>query len=72
MVGDAMATQHAMSGRTGPHLMPAVFDHDRAMALDSLRSLAEIPGDVVVPSHGPAFNGSPAEAIARAFAASGG
>ena len=67
LVGDAMATAHLMSGLTGPHLLPAVFDHDRPRALESLRRLVPRAADVVVPSHGPAFRGSPAEAIGRAF-----
>ena len=67
MVGDALATAHLMSGLTGPHLLPAVFDHDRPQSLESVRSLAVLPADVVVPSHGPVYRGSPAEAVGQAF-----
>jgi glyoxylase-like metal-dependent hydrolase (beta-lactamase superfamily II) len=67
LVGDALTTGHAMSGLTGPHLMPAVFDHDRARALESVRGLATVAAEVVVPSHGPVFRGSPATAVEQAL-----
>jgi len=59
-VGDALTTRHVLTGRTGPG--PAPFTDDPAEALASLDRLAGLDADWVLPGHGPAFHGSPAEA----------
>jgi glyoxylase-like metal-dependent hydrolase (beta-lactamase superfamily II) len=63
IVGDAFATGHATSGREGPQLMPAFFDHDRDKAKASLAKLEVLPADVVIPGHGRPYRGTPAEAV---------
>jgi glyoxylase-like metal-dependent hydrolase (beta-lactamase superfamily II) len=68
VMGDALSTGHPMTGLSGPHLMDPAFDHDRPRAEQSLRALTPVAADVVVPSHGPVYRGTPARAIATAFA----
>lgn len=67
LAGDALMTGHALVGRPGPQLMPAYFDHDPAQAHASLARLRDLAADVVVPGHGPAFRGTPAQAVDRAL-----
>lgn len=67
VMGDAMSTGHPMTGRSGPQLMDAAFDHDRPRALASLRSLLPVPAEVVVPAHGPVYRGTPESAITAAL-----
>jgi glyoxylase-like metal-dependent hydrolase (beta-lactamase superfamily II) len=67
VVGDAFATGHALSSRSGPQLLPAFFDHDRDRAVASLEALRSLPADVVVAGHGPPFRGTPAEAVRQAL-----
>ncbi len=67
LVGDALVTGHPMSPVSGPQLIPAVFNHDHDRARASLRALAAVPAEVVVPSHGPAFRGTPGDAVRAAF-----
>jgi glyoxylase-like metal-dependent hydrolase (beta-lactamase superfamily II) len=69
LAGDALMTGHALVRTPGPQLLPSFFNHDDEAALASLRLLSELPADVVVPGHGPAFTGSPAEAVVAAVAA---
>lgn len=68
LTGDALATGHATSTVDGPQLLPRMFHHDEAAAVASLEALRGLPGDVVVPGHGPTFRGSPADAVERALA----
>ncbi len=68
LVGDALMTGHAMTERTGPQLLPALFNADQAQARSSLERLRDLPAGVVVPGHGAAFTGSPAQAVAQALA----
>jgi glyoxylase-like metal-dependent hydrolase (beta-lactamase superfamily II) len=66
LVGDVIATYGVTSGRPGPQLSP--FSEDPAQALTSLSRLEPVDARHVLPGHGPAFVGSPAEAVARARA----
>ncbi len=66
-VGDALTTRHVLTGRTGPQ--PAPFTDDPAEALASLARLDALDADWVLPGHGPAFAGSPADAAAGVRAA---
>jgi glyoxylase-like metal-dependent hydrolase (beta-lactamase superfamily II) len=68
LVGDALATGHAVSGREGPQMMPEFFDHDREQARRSLSALEPLAADVIVPGHGLPWRGTPAEAVRRALA----
>jgi glyoxylase-like metal-dependent hydrolase (beta-lactamase superfamily II) len=67
LAGDALCTEHALSPRRGPQVLPAPFQHDLAGARQALAALAELPADVVVPGHGPAFRGSAREAVQLAL-----
>jgi glyoxylase-like metal-dependent hydrolase (beta-lactamase superfamily II) len=69
LVGDALTTDHALVHVPGPQLLPAFFNHDNEQALASLQTLSDLDADVVLPGHGPAFSGSPADAVAAAVAA---
>lgn len=69
LAGDALMTEHALVHAPGPQLLPGFFNHDNAKARDSLGVLAGLSADVVVPGHGPAFRGTPAEAVAAALEA---
>jgi glyoxylase-like metal-dependent hydrolase (beta-lactamase superfamily II) len=46
-----------------------MFNHDEAANLASLRALAGLGADVLLPGHGPAYRGSPLSAVERALAA---
>ena len=67
LAGDALMTDHALAGSAGPQLLPEFFNTDQQRARDSLERLRPLSGDVVVPGHGPAFTGSPAQAVALAL-----
>ncbi len=69
LVGDALMTEHALVRTPGPCLLPSFFNLDDEQALASLQKLSDLAADVVVPGHGPAFVGSPADAVAAALGA---
>ncbi len=69
LAGDALMTAHATTAHIGPQLLPRMFNHDEAAALASLEALRNLPADVVVPGHGPAYRGTPAGAVEQAVAA---
>lgn len=70
LAGDALMTAHALSPRaTGPRLLPDFFNTDTDQARASLERLRDLKADVVVPGHGPAFHGSPREAVNLALQA---
>jgi glyoxylase-like metal-dependent hydrolase (beta-lactamase superfamily II) len=64
--GDALVTRSVLTGRRGPQLHPAAFTVDAERARRSLEALAAIDAELMLPGHGHAFKGSPAEAAARA------
>lgn len=67
LVGDALMTRHALVRERGPRLLPAFFNTDTAQARESLGRLRGLAADVVVPGHGPAFQGSPDLAVRQAL-----
>jgi glyoxylase-like metal-dependent hydrolase (beta-lactamase superfamily II) len=67
LVGDALMTGHALVKVPGPQLLPDFFNTDTAQARISLERLHGLDAEVVVPGHGPAFRGSPADAVDRAL-----
>lgn len=69
LVGDALMTEHALARSRGPALLPDFFNHDSDQARASLATLAALEADVLVPGHGPAYHGSPAQAVAAATTA---
>jgi glyoxylase-like metal-dependent hydrolase (beta-lactamase superfamily II) len=67
VVGDALVTGHRTSRRTGPQLLATMFHHDEELARASLDRLAEVDAGILLPGHGPAWIGRPAEAIRMAL-----
>lgn len=64
--GDALATVSFLSGDTGPQLLP--FHEDAEQARESLAKLEGLPARLITVGHGSPFQGTPAEAVARARA----
>ncbi|WP_018602376.1 MBL fold metallo-hydrolase [Mycobacterium sp. 155] len=65
--GDALVTGHPLITRPGPQLLPALFNHDEAACLRSLKVLGRLDTDVLVPGHGPVWRGPIAEAVREAI-----
>ncbi|GAA4861182.1 MBL fold metallo-hydrolase [Actinomycetospora straminea] len=59
--GDVLVTGHPTSRHHGPQRLPAFFDHARG----SLAPLAGLDAGVLLPGHGPAWHGTPAEAVTQ-------
>lgn len=66
--GDALVTGHPLLRHTGPTLLPALFNHDEEGCLTSLKTLAAVDTDVMLPGHGPLWRGSIADAASAAAA----
>lgn len=60
-VGDALATYAVTTGERGPRVAP--FSADPELALASLSRIEALDARLVLPGHGDAFTGSPAEAV---------
>lgn len=67
IAGDAFATFDLLRRRPMIGPMPPVFDADPDRSLQSLRRLAILEAHVVLPGHGAAYRGTPAEAVERAM-----
>ncbi|WP_315902490.1 MBL fold metallo-hydrolase [Microbacterium memoriense] len=61
-VGDALTTQHVLTGREGAQ--PAPFTDEPAQALRSLDRLANLSATWVLPGHGAPWRGEPAGIVA--------
>ena len=66
--GDSLATVSFLTGATGPQ--PLAFNEDAGKARESLARLEPLAASKVVVGHGRPFDGTPAEAVAAARAAS--
>ncbi|MGV0790557.1 MBL fold metallo-hydrolase [Mycolicibacterium sp. XJ1819] len=64
--GDALVTGHPLAPRTGPQLLPRLFNHDPDGCVRSLAALALLDTDVMLPGHGPVWRGPVREAAERA------
>ncbi|WP_226487226.1 MBL fold metallo-hydrolase [Streptomyces parvulus] len=64
--GDALVSGHAISRIDGPQLLPDLFHHDRARAVDSLDVIAGLDGNLLLPGHGPLHRGPVKDAAERA------
>jgi glyoxylase-like metal-dependent hydrolase (beta-lactamase superfamily II) len=67
IAGDAFVTVDLLRRRPRPGPMPSVFDHDPAESIRSLRRLAMLDAEVVLPGHGAPFNGSLSVAVDQAL-----
>ena len=64
--GDALVTGHPVSQRTGPQLLPSMFNHDQGACVRSLSALADVDAEVLLPGHGPVWRGRIRDAVALA------
>lgn len=55
--GDALVTGHPVSTRTGPQLLPSVFNHDGERCERSVAALALLETEILAPGHGPVLRG---------------
>ena len=53
--GDALVTEDAFAGRTGPTIVSRCFTHDSAAALRALDRLDGLSADLLLPGHGEPF-----------------
>jgi glyoxylase-like metal-dependent hydrolase (beta-lactamase superfamily II) len=51
-LGDALVTGHPTSARTGPQLLLDFFHNDPARVRETLRDLAAVEADQLLPGHG--------------------
>jgi glyoxylase-like metal-dependent hydrolase (beta-lactamase superfamily II) len=66
--GDTLVTGHPISrAGTGPQKLPAVFNENNAAVSAAIRSLREVPADVLVPGHGELLRAPIAEIVAEAL-----
>ena len=66
VAGDALVTGHPVSTRTGPQLLPSLFNHDQDGCVRSLAALGLLDTEVLLSGHGPVWRGSIREAANRA------
>ncbi|MBF6222615.1 MBL fold metallo-hydrolase [Nocardia abscessus] len=64
--GDALVTGHMATRHCGPQLLPAMFDDNRDTTVAALTQIGELPGELLLPGHGPLHRGPLAEAAERA------
>ena len=64
--GDALVTGHPVAPRTGPQLLPRLFNHDQDGCVRSLAALALLETEVLVPGHGPVWRGPIRDAVEQA------
>lgn len=67
-LGDALATAHGTTSREGPQILPGFFHHDELGLRASLRELAAVSADRLLPGHGPTMQVPIGEAVERALA----
>lgn len=66
--GDALVTGHPISHVEGPQMLHPMFHSDVAGACAALEMFDGIMAETVIPGHGPAFKGTPRDAVAVAIA----
>src|SRR4051794_12744643 len=64
--GDALVTGYPVAPRSGPQLLPDLFNHDQDGCLRSLAALGMLDNDVMLPGHGPVWRGSIRDATEKA------
>lgn len=66
--GDALVTGHPLARRSGPQLLPGVFNHDEQGCVRSLAALAMLETDTLIPGHGAVWKGPIREAVRQVSA----
>jgi glyoxylase-like metal-dependent hydrolase (beta-lactamase superfamily II) len=66
VAGDALVTGHPVSTRSGPQLLPDLFNHDQDGCVRSLAALGLLDTDVLLPGHGPVWRGAIRDAAEQA------
>jgi glyoxylase-like metal-dependent hydrolase (beta-lactamase superfamily II) len=66
VAGDALVTGHPLSARSGPQLLPDLFNHDQQRCVRSLAALGLLDTGVLLPGHGPVWRGAIGDAVAQA------
>ncbi|MFL6087075.1 MAG: MBL fold metallo-hydrolase [Mycobacterium sp.] len=66
VAGDALVTGHPLLTRSGPQLLPYLFNHDQDGCVRSLAALGLLDTDVLLPGHGPVWRGSIRDAAEQA------
>jgi glyoxylase-like metal-dependent hydrolase (beta-lactamase superfamily II) len=61
--GDALVTWNALTGRSGPQVMPAGLNRDTPQALRSLDVLTTLSAEVLLPGHGDPWTDGAEEAV---------
>lgn len=64
--GDALVTGHPLLRRTGPQLLPSIFNHSDPDCRRSLQVLGALDTDTLIPGHGDVWVGPIAEAARQA------
>jgi glyoxylase-like metal-dependent hydrolase (beta-lactamase superfamily II) len=65
--GDALVTGHPVCRRTGPQLLPDVFNHNQAESRRSVSELSLLEADALAPGHGPLWRGPIRDAVEQAL-----
>ena len=68
VAGDALVTGHPVAPRSGPQLLPDLFNHDQDGCVRSLAALGMLDTEVLLPGHGPVWRGSIRDATEKARA----
>jgi glyoxylase-like metal-dependent hydrolase (beta-lactamase superfamily II) len=66
VAGDALVTGHPVAERSGPQLLPDLFNHDQDSCVRSLAALGMLDTQVLLPGHGPVWRGSMRDAAEQA------
>lgn len=69
VAGDALVTGHPLLPRSGPQLLPSLFNHSDADCVRSLSVLADTGTNIVIPGHGDVWIGPIGEAAHQAIPA---
>jgi glyoxylase-like metal-dependent hydrolase (beta-lactamase superfamily II) len=64
--GDGLVTMDLIGSATGPQLIEPRFNLDNDLARSSLERIVDLDADLLLPGHGPAWSGTPAQAVALA------
>jgi glyoxylase-like metal-dependent hydrolase (beta-lactamase superfamily II) len=67
VAGDALVTGHPLSRRSGPQLLPALFNHSDPACRRSLEILAQAETETLLPGHGDVWIGPIREAVGQAL-----